>query len=52
MGTPSQNSVIFEEKKIWSEKNIEKLQKLDGVIDGMAVVVYIILNKEFLVHIK
>jgi hypothetical protein len=36
MGTPSQNSVIFEKyfSKIffWSEKNIEKLQKLDGVI--------------------
>jgi hypothetical protein len=32
MGTPSQNSVIFEKYFFWSEKNIEKLQKLDGVI--------------------
>jgi hypothetical protein len=48
MGTPSQNSVIFE-KYFFGQK---KITKTGWCYRGMAVVVYIVLNKEFLAQIK
>jgi hypothetical protein len=51
MGTPSQNSVIFE-KYFFGQKKYWKITKTGWCYRGMAVVVYIVLNKEFLAHIK
>jgi len=45
-------STIYELVWFYKKITIKNLQKLDGLVDGIGAITYMVLKMEFLVHIK